>query len=228
MKGVIVVAGYGSGISNAVAGKFGGEGFAVAPVARTQERLEAGVRALKTKGIEAVAFVADAGKPASIREAIAAIHRSLGPITVLQWTAYGAGAGDLSQASGDELRTLFDVPVLGLVSAVQAALPDLKAQQGAVLVTNGGFGLLDAQTDQRAAQLNVMGLAVANAAKHKLVRVLSAKLKNDGVYVAEIMVCGAVKGTAFDNGSATIEAATVGAAFWKLWTGRRELSVNVT
>lgn len=227
MKKVILIVGYGPGISSAVAEKFGAEGFSVGLVGRTRDRLDAGVRKLKEKGIEAASFVADAGNPTSIQEAVASARKALGPITVLQWTAYAGGAGDLTSAPFDELQHLFDVPVVGLVAGVQAALGDLRSQKGAVLVTNGGFGLLDPQMDQVAANFGAMGLAVANAAKHKLVRVLAAKLKADQVYVGEAMVCGMVKGTAFDNGSATIEATKVADTFWNLWTRRSELSVNV-
>ena len=42
MSKTIVVVGFGPGISNAVAEKFGAEGFSVALVARSQERLDAG------------------------------------------------------------------------------------------------------------------------------------------------------------------------------------------
>jgi len=38
-----VIVGFGPGISTAVAGKFGAEGFSVALVARSPERLDAGV-----------------------------------------------------------------------------------------------------------------------------------------------------------------------------------------
>jgi hypothetical protein len=43
-----------------------------------------------------------------------------------------------------------------------------------------------------------MGLAVANAAKHKLVGV-PEKLKGEGMYVSEVVVLGKVKGTPFDD-----------------------------
>ena len=55
----IVVAGYGPGISNAVAEKFGAEGYAVALAARNTERLQAGVTALEAKGVKAVALPTD-------------------------------------------------------------------------------------------------------------------------------------------------------------------------
>ena len=66
MSKTIVVVGFGPGSSNAVAEKFGAEGFSVALVARSQERLDAGVKALEAKGVAAAAFTADAGDPASI------------------------------------------------------------------------------------------------------------------------------------------------------------------
>jgi NADP-dependent 3-hydroxy acid dehydrogenase YdfG len=47
MAKTIVVVGFGPGISTAVAEKFGSSGFAVALVARNEERLAAGVKALK-------------------------------------------------------------------------------------------------------------------------------------------------------------------------------------
>jgi NAD(P)-dependent dehydrogenase (short-subunit alcohol dehydrogenase family) len=227
MKKVIVVVGYGPGISNAVAEKFGAEGFAVALVARNKERLDAGVRALQAKGIEAAAFTADAGKPEEIAAAIASAQKTLGPIASLQWTAYGTGGGDVTKASVAELRGIFDVPVVGLVTAVQAALPDLKAQKGSVLVTNGGLGFFDPAVDQVAVGWGAMGLAIANSAKHKLVGLLSVKLAAEGVYVGEVVVNGTVKGTAFDGGNATIEPASVANAFWKLQSGRSDVFVTV-
>ena len=39
-----------------------------------------------------------------------------------------------------------------------------------------------------------MGLALANAAKHKLVGLLAQRLKDDGVYVGEVMIAGVIKG----------------------------------
>ena len=62
-----IVVGFGPGISNAVAEKFGAEGFSVALVARNEERLAAGVSALKAKGVATAAFPANAGDSASIR-----------------------------------------------------------------------------------------------------------------------------------------------------------------
>lgn len=136
-------------------------------------RLDAGIAALKAEGIEAAGFVADAGNPVAITSAIESARRTLGPIAVLQWTAYGMGGGDLTTASPDEVRAIIDIPLVGLTAALQASLPER------------------------------------------------------GVHVGEVVIAGLVKGTAFDQGNATIEPSAVADAFWKLHSARSEVSVTV-
>ena len=223
MSKTIVIFGFGTGISGAVAEKFGAEGFSVAIVARNEANLAAGVSALSAKGIAAAAFAADAGDPAAIRAALGKVRAKFGPIAVIHWNAYGgAEAGDLATVNSAAVRGVFDVAVIGLLAAVQEALPDLKsAKDGAVLVTNGAFGELSEQMDAYAVGSKAMGLALANAAKHKLVGLLSQRLKDDGVYVGEVMVAGVIKGTRFDSGASdAIKASTIADKFWELYKGR--------
>jgi len=229
MGKTILVVGFGPGISNAVAEKFGSSGFSVGLVARNEAKLAQGVKELKAKGIEAAAFPADAGDPASIRAAVAKARGALGPIAAIHWNAYGgAEAGDLLAVDPSASRGVFDVAIVGILAAVQEALPDLKAsKEGAVLITNGGFGDVNPQVDAFAVSSKNMGLALANAAKHKLVGLLSERLKGDGVYVGEVVVVSSVKGTAWDQGNATLEATTVAKTFWDLYQGRSEVRARV-
>jgi NAD(P)-dependent dehydrogenase (short-subunit alcohol dehydrogenase family) len=228
MAKTIIVAGYGPGISSAVAEKFGAEGFQVALVGRSAEVLGAGVKALEAKGVKAAAFTADLGDPAAIRAMVEKARGTLGPISVLEWTAYSNSAGDLLTAKPEELRSLFDVSVVGLLTAVQALLPDLKSEKGAILVTNGYAGMVDPNVDGMITQYGIMGLGVSNAAKHKLVGLLAKKLEPDGIYVTEIMIGGTIKGTPFDRGNGpTIESHAVAAKYWELYTARRELRTTI-
>jgi NADP-dependent 3-hydroxy acid dehydrogenase YdfG len=220
MTKTILVCGHGPGISDAVARQFGAQGFAVALIARSADKLTAAADALALRGITAKAFPADLGDPAAVTDVVARVRDQLGPITVVHWNAYATGAGDLTAASPAELRTSLDVGVIGLVAAVQAALPDLQAQQGAVLVTGGGLSFYDDKVDSLAVSWGAMGLAVVKAAQHKLVGVLGARLAKDNIYVGEVVVLGSVKGTAFDAGNATIEPARVATRFWELYEAR--------
>ncbi len=227
MSKTIVVCGYGPGISDAVARKFGAEGFSVALVARSEQKLQTAVEKLAAQGVKAQAFATDLGDPSAVKELIGKVQQSLGPVTVLHWNAYAGRAGDLLQASPDDIRCTFDVSVTGLVAAVQASQSDLKSSgHGAVLVTGGVFAFYDPQVDAMATQWNAMGVAVSKAAQHKLVGLLSAKLGKDGVYVGEVIVMGVVKGTAFDSGHGQLEPDDIAATFFRIYTERNKTSVT--
>lgn len=226
MKPVLVVCGHGPGISDAVARRFGREGHPVALVARNAGRLAAAVEALGEVGVTAKAFPCNLGDPDAVRQLISDVRAAVGPIGILHWNAYGGGAGDLTTAKTEELRAVLDVSAHGFLAAVQEVLPDLRSNKGAILVTGGGFAFFDPKIDAMATEWNAMGLALAKAAQHKLVGLLSQKLAPDGVYVGEVVVIGSVKGTAFDSGQATLEPAAIADRFWELAESRSETSVN--
>lgn len=222
MTKTIVVAGYGPGISTGVAERFGREGYNVALIARNADRLAAGVKALAGKGVRAQAFSADLGNAAEVRSVLAKVRAAFGPISVLHWNAYAGAAGDFLTAGADEIHAALDIATVSLTAAVQTVLADLRAEKGAILVTNGGFGLPVDAVDEAGVKYGAMGLSVANAAKHKLVRLLATRLASDGIYVGEVMITGTIKGSAFDQGNANLDPAVVGDAFWKLAQERRE------
>ncbi|MFO0589216.1 MAG: SDR family NAD(P)-dependent oxidoreductase [Polyangiaceae bacterium] len=227
MKGTIIVCGHGPGISDAVARRFGKEGFSVAPVARSEERLAKAAASLGEAGITAKAFSCDLGDPDAVRAMVRDVHDSLGPVSVLHWNAIRRAAGDLTTCKTEDLRAVLDVGVHGMVAAIQESLSDLRASKGAVLVTGGGLALFDPRMDGIAVGLGSMGLAVAKAAQHKAVGLLHQKLAPEGVYVGEVVVLGIVKGTASDGGNATIDPAAVAERFWDLHRNRAETSVNI-
>lgn len=229
MSKTIVIVGFGPGNSTAVAEKFGTEGFSVALVGRSENRLAAGVSALKSRGIAAAAFPADAANPEAVRAAFRSARAELGPITAIHWNAFGgAEAGDLLTADPAALRGIFDAAVFGLLAATREALPDLKsAGDGAILITNGGFGELSPEIDAYATSLNQMGIALGNAAKNKLAGLLSQRLKGDGVYVGEVMVRGTIKGTPTDSGN-SVEPSRIADKFWELYQSRGEMLAGIS
>ena len=229
MSKTIVIVGFGPGNSAAVAEKFGTEGFSVALVGRNEDRLAAGVSALKARGIVAAAFPADAADTAAIGAAARRVRAELGSITAIHWNAFGGTeAGDLLTADPGALRGIFDVAVFGLLTAVREVLPDLKsAGDGAVLITNGGYGELSPEIDAFATSHNAMGIALANAAKHKLAGLLSQRLKGDGIFVGEVMVRGTIKGTPTDSGN-SIDPSRVADKLWELYRTRGEMLAGVS
>lgn len=218
MAKTIIVCGHGVGISDAVANKFGGEGFHLALVARSGDKLEKAQGVLAGRGITAVAFPTDLSDPNAAKALVKRVTERLGPITAIHWNAYANVAGNVMQADANALQTVFNVAVTSLALVVQEAYADLKAANGAVLVTNGGLGLFDPQIDAMAVQGNSMGLAIANAAKHKLVGLLTKALQTDGITVGEVVVLGLVKGTSWDQGNATVEPRAVAEKFWEMYS----------
>jgi NAD(P)-dependent dehydrogenase (short-subunit alcohol dehydrogenase family) len=227
MPNTIIVCGHGPGISDAVANRFASEGFQVALVARSADKLETARAAFETRGVKAAAFPTDLSDPNAAKGLVKRVTGELGPVTAIHWNAYANIAGDVLTADAAALRTVFDVGVTGLVLAVQEALADLKAAKGAVLVTNGGLGYFDPKADAMAIQWNSMGLAIANSAKHKLVGLLTEKLRPEGVTVGEVIVLGLVKGTAWDTGNATIDPRTIAGKFWEIYSSHQSSVVTV-
>lgn len=226
MAKTVVVCGYGSGISDAVAQRFGREGFAVALVARNAEKLAAGVKVLVGRGISAAAFTADISDPTAIAPLFDRVRAELGSIGVVHWNAPANGAGDLLADDPLALRAAIDVSVTSLVAAVQNALPDLRAaKDGSVLVTNGAVALVDPKLDQLAVEQGFMGGAIAKTAQHKTVGLLARKLRPEGVYVGEVVVAGIVKGTGYDTGNGLLTTDEVAARFWSLHRDRPEVYV---
>jgi len=227
----IVVVGFGPGISTGVAETFGAKGFNIALIGRSKDRLESGVAALAARNIAAAAFAADAGDPAAIKAALGRVREKFGGITAIHWNAYGSGeTGDLLAAEAPALDGVFGVAVNGLLAATQEVLPDLKAAgDGAVLVTNGAFADLDPAVDGYAVNSKNMGLALANAAKKKLVGLLVQRLKPEGVHVGEVMIAGSIKGTAWAaNNPNAIDPADVGEAFYRLFADRSDNYVRLS
>src|SRR5262249_49388202 len=117
MSRTLVVCGHGPGISDAVARRFGKKGFSVAIVAPSADRLTEAAATLNQTGIRAAPFSCDLGDTKQVVSMLSRVRTELGKITVLHWNATAHGAGDLTTASTDDLRVVFDVNVHGLVAA---------------------------------------------------------------------------------------------------------------
>jgi hypothetical protein len=69
--------------------------------------------------------------------------------------------------------------------------------------------------------------SIANAAKHKLVGLLAAKLAPDDIYVGELMVLGTIKGSAWDTGHGNLDASAVADKFWSMYQARTEIRAEI-
>lgn len=200
----------------------------MALVARNEKKVIDAAVELGAAGITAKGFAGDLADAAAVRGVIERVRQELGPITVLHWNAHAMSAGDLTTCSIDELRAAYEVASTGLIVAMQASLDDMRKQQGsAILVTGGGFGLTDPNIDGTIVKLGLMGLGLAKSMQHKLVGMLNKRLAGEGIYVGEVMVLGSVKGTAFDQGQATLEPSAIADRFWEIYRQRSVWFVKI-
>ncbi|KAI9348916.1 short-chain dehydrogenase/reductase SDR [Zopfochytrium polystomum] len=227
-KPVIVVAGYGPGISRAVAIHFAQKkGLAVALLARTESKLVEAEKELAALGITAKAFSVDLSDVDAVRATIASVRESLGPIHILFWNAAAVGTTTLLTDPGalSAAQYAYNVQFASFIAGVHGSLSDLKSTRvgehlGAILVTGGFLEEVAEGTAKLAVAWRFSTIVALKAALRKAVQVLNEELVESGVYAGEVTVMGAVKGTPFDDGTATIEAAAVAERFEGLYEKR--------
>ena len=225
---LLVVIGYGPGNGHAIAQRFGSEGWSVALIGRNVDRLEVGAARLAETGVAAHAFPADASSTDSIRAALQRVHDTLGPITSVALTAYRSiVVSDVLTADPRDVAHVFDIGVAGLLTAVQTVLDDLRsADSSSVLVVNGALGVHDDGIDDYAVSFGGDGVALECSAKTKLVGLLAARLRDDGVYVGEIVINGSIKGSAHASPTA-IDSADIADRLWTMAQERTQVHVHV-
>jgi len=184
-----LVIGAGPGIGRSLARQLASAGHAIALIARGAEHLDVLAAELRNEGATVLTRQADAGDAGTLADTVTAL-RDEGPIGVLAYNAVYA-PGTLATADLPELRTSLEVNVVSAIAATQAALPDLEATGGAVLITGGGLALYPN---------NEYGvLSMGKAALRTAALLLAADLAPRGITVRTLTVAGFVApGTAFD------------------------------
>ncbi len=226
---VLVVFGYGPGISHGTAARFARDGYSLALIGREADRLADGVARLKAGGVDVRAYRCDATDPAMIRSTIATIKADLGTISVVLWTAFrNGGVTNVLASRPEDVERVFDIGVRGLLTCVQEVLEDLKSIPGsAILVANGALGEHTSQADTFSKRLDVDGVSLENAAKSKLVGILAERLREFDIYVGEVTIAGSVKGTATATPTA-IDPAEIAETFSSLVKDRDRTRVRIT
>jgi NADP-dependent 3-hydroxy acid dehydrogenase YdfG len=125
---VAVVTGASSGIGEATVRSLAAEGAAVVAGARRKERLEGLVEEVTRDGGKAIAVECDV---TAEEQAHALVHRAIGEFGRIDILVNNAGVMLLSKVEkglSDEWRRMFDVNVLGLLYATDAAIEAMKEQ----------------------------------------------------------------------------------------------------
>ncbi|MFF2520539.1 SDR family NAD(P)-dependent oxidoreductase [Streptomyces liangshanensis] len=132
---VAVVTGAASGIGAATAERLAAEGAAVVLADVAAERGEAVAAGIRTAGGRAASITADVSDPAGWDRIVAAAH-TFGPVGVLVSNAYTVEVTPAHTMTVASWERQLAVNLTGAFLGFRAVLPDLRAHDGAVVLTS--------------------------------------------------------------------------------------------
>ncbi len=174
---VCVVSGVGPGTGTALVRRFAAEGYRVAMLARTAERLSD----LAAQVPSAKAYVCDVSDPAQVDAALTAVERDMGAPSILVHNAVGGAWGTFMEIDPTVLNMNFQVNTMGLLYLARRVAPSMvTAGKGAIIVTGN--------TSSQRGRANFAGFAPTKAAQRILAEAMARDLGPKGVHVAYIVI----------------------------------------
>jgi NAD(P)-dependent dehydrogenase (short-subunit alcohol dehydrogenase family) len=128
--GTAVVTGAGSGLGEAMADAFAGEGMGIAALDINREAAESVTTRLAAGGTEALARGVDVADRASLDAAAEAVAERFGSCNVVAANVGVMQFGPLEQITAEDWQWLLSVNVVGTANTVNAFLPLLRAADG--------------------------------------------------------------------------------------------------
>lgn len=174
---ICVVTGVGPGTGTALVRRFAAEGYRVAMLARTAERLED----LAHQVPSARAYVCDVSDEAQVNATLDLIERDLGAPSMLIHNAVGGAWGTFTEIEPAVLNKNFQVNTMGLLYLARRVAPSMVAAgKGAIIVTGN--------TSAQRGRANFAGFAPTKAAQRILAEAMARDLGPKGVHVAYIVI----------------------------------------
>jgi NAD(P)-dependent dehydrogenase (short-subunit alcohol dehydrogenase family) len=171
----IMIIGAGPGIGQAVARKFGREGWQIVLTGRNAERLAGLTAELAADGVTAHAVPTDATDPAALRAAVAKAEALTGGLTAIHFNAGVVRNQDLFSMTDAEIASDLAIDVTAGFYAIRAATELFGTRGGKILSTGGGLGV------HPSADWAVLG--AAKAALRNMVQGLAEPMAELGIHV---------------------------------------------
>jgi NADP-dependent 3-hydroxy acid dehydrogenase YdfG len=190
-KPVIAVVGAGPGIGEAVARRFVAEGYVVALLARTEEKLQT-----MGKGIDADFgsgaaryYITDLRVEEQVISSFNSIRAELGPVQVL---VYNAGARRVNGRSvldttTEEFEGFTRINLFGAFWSSKCVLPDMLAAGKGTIIFTGATGSLRGMPGLSSFSPGKFGL-------RSLAQVITREYQSKGIHTAHLIIDGPVDG----------------------------------
>lgn len=213
----IAIVGAGPGLGLSIAKTFGANGFSVALLSRTQEKLDALATELNEAGIEAAGFAADVTDPASITAAFDLVEGRFGAVDVLEYSpaphapAPGASNPGPLEASRANIQPQIDYYLYGGIAATDQVLPAMiERDSGTILYTTGGTS-----KDPLAGPAEFTTTTIGSGALRSYALKLHQATESTGVYVAHIPIFAWI-----GSGGPETQPETIARHYWAAYTTR--------
>ncbi|CAB4922564.1 unannotated protein [freshwater metagenome] len=217
----IAIIGAGRGLGAAVARRFGGEGFSVALISRSQERADGLAADLSSQGLTAEGFAADVRDPDSIAAALERATETLGPIEVLQYSPLPQKdfMRPVLETTPKDLVGPVEFSIYGPVAAVHAVVPGMRflpgENRGTILFVNGGSAVKPGR--------DVTGTSVAFAGQAAYAQLLHEVLGEEGIQVSQLIIGGRI-----EEGDPEKDPDVLAGLLWDLHEQRDRFRVQVS
>lgn len=189
----IAIFGAGPGLGQAIARRYGREGYDVVLVARRKEPLDQLAKELSAAGVTAHVVTGDLSRTDLVPALAEQIRARVGDPTALYYAPATGATGFVPAAtlSPAQLQDLMPMMVYTLLALVQEFLPAMVERgDGAILSAQGVSAI------QGWAQMS--GPAAALAAHRNYLQSLSAEVADRGVYVGQLYIGARILGSAAD------------------------------
>lgn len=203
-KKLCIVIGAGPGMGVAVSKRFGKNGFKIAMIARSKDKLANYCSELARFGIDAKGYPCDVGDLEALSTTLDEIRSEQGDADVMIFNVSILNPAVPVELNVENFITDFKVNVASALVAYQKMYPQMKGnREAAIIITGGGLA-----TDPF---YKFTSLGVGKAALRNLSMSLAQEASKDDIRVATITVKGVIKkGTYFDPDKISLE-------FWKVY-----------
>ncbi len=174
---VCVVAGVGPGNGTAFTRRFAREGYRVAMLARSAERLDK----LAAEVPGARGWAIDIAERDAVVETFERIRADLGPVDVLVHNAAGGAFNEFMDLLPETLELTFRINMLSLLHCGQAAVPQMLERGGGAIVVIGN-------TSAWRGKAGYAGFAPTKAGQRILAQSMARSLGPQGIHVAYLVV----------------------------------------